>query len=65
MNEMGESEMNSTGPGQGPVVRSYEYGTKLSGFIKGREFLDQLNKSLASQEGLCPMKLVSYLDSTS
>jgi hypothetical protein len=35
--------LNSSGLGKGPVAGSCEHGNEHLGFIKGREFLDQLN----------------------
>jgi hypothetical protein len=35
--------LNSSGSGQGLVVGSSDRGNELSGFIKGRTFLDQLS----------------------
>jgi hypothetical protein len=39
--------------GQGPVVSSFEHGNKPLGFIKSREFVDQLTRLSASEEVLC------------
>jgi hypothetical protein len=44
------------------VAGSYEHGNEPSGSISCGEFLDYLSVLLASQEGLCPMELVSYGD---
>jgi hypothetical protein len=43
----------------GPAAGSCEYGNEPSVSIKGGEFLDYLIVLLASQEGLCSMKLVA------
>jgi hypothetical protein len=40
---MWECELDSSGPGQGPVVGSYDHGNESSGFIKSWEFHDQLS----------------------
>ena len=45
--------LDGVGSGQGQVAGNCEYGNELSGSIKSREFLDQLQTRLASQEGLC------------
>jgi len=42
------------------VASSCEHGNKLSGSIKGSEFLDQIS-DLVFQEGVCSAKLVHYL----
>jgi hypothetical protein len=43
------------------VAGSCKHGNEPSGSIKCGEFLDSLSVLLASQEGLCSMKLVSYI----
>ena len=48
-----------SGGGQGQVAGTCEYGNELSGPIKCRECLDQLQNQLTSQEGLCSMEQVS------
>ena len=44
------------GPGQREVEDAYECSNEASGSVKCREFLDQLQTKLASQEGLCTME---------
>ena len=44
------------GPGQRNFADACECGNEPSGSVKSGEFLDQLQTSLASQEGLCTME---------
>jgi hypothetical protein len=41
--EVWESELDSSGSGQGPVATSYEHGNEPSGYIQGEEFLNQMS----------------------
>ena len=49
------------GPGQRQMADACECGNEPSGSVKCGEFLDQLEKHLASQEGLCTMEQVSIV----
>jgi hypothetical protein len=44
--------------GQGPVINSFEHGKEPLGFIKSREFVDQLTRPSASEVVLCYRQLV-------
>jgi hypothetical protein len=46
---VGGCGLDSSGSGMGPVVGSCQHGNVPSGFMKGREFLDQLNLISAFQ----------------
>jgi hypothetical protein len=47
--------LDSSGSGQGPVAGSCEHGNEPSGFIKGREFLDQLRDYYLLRKGSVPL----------
>jgi hypothetical protein len=49
--------MDSTGPGLGSVVNSFEYDDDISNFIKSGEFIDFLLS--ATQKGLGSIDLVT------
>jgi hypothetical protein len=48
--------LDGVGSGYGQVAGTCDCGNELSGSIKCGEFLDYLQKQLASQEGLCSME---------
>lgn len=43
------------------MAGSCKYCDELPGSINGEEFLEELNASLASQEGVCFLEIVSVL----
>jgi len=51
--------LKSSGIGQGQVADSCGHVMNFWGSIKCEEFLDQLTKLSASQQGLCSMNFVS------
>ena len=56
----GGHRLDGSDSGQGQVGGCCESGNEPSGSIKCGESLEYLRTSLASQEGLCSMELVSY-----